>query len=430
MRVKTGLQWWVYLGLCAVILALGSPVSALGTDKIELVEVHAQITGVRSQPVLGERVKRAVSEVAQKALIGRPIAEVEQFGSYYIESLQEVYKSTITGFTLEQLAIVPGRICLVQAVLRPAGPEIRQVQVESLLTDEAIPDWVRKNLDAELTESIPRLKMVYNGVPLDSLSWAGPALISEAEALLPEIPGFSFNLAVAPDKQTNLTVRIVPETPRIYEIKLNTRSHTLPPVLLRQLNSTIRVTVASLKGMPVAYANQELSSIEERLSNLLSESDQARQVGLNYQVRLSPAPVTVADVQVESKKYKLLWEGAVNFGNPARPELRLEAGRYLSPTTRLLADVEVPVTSLKFDPGLGLGVHVFRGDLVFVYSLSTQKPELRFEYELDRDQRIRLKRDWQDGDWELAYGLRQTSYLTMEIVGNTSGVWVRLVGSL
>lgn len=430
MKARTGLQWWAYLSICAVILALSSPVSALETEKIELVEVHVQIIGAPDQPVLAARVNRAVSEVAQRALVGRPIAEVVQFAGYYLESLREVYNSTITGYTLEQLDIVPGRTCLVQAVLRPVGLEIRQVEVGWVFTDETLPGWVRADFAARLSELIPQLKQLYAGVPLASLSWAGQALSTEAKAMLPQIPGFSYNLTAAADRRTKLTIMISPEAPRIYEIKLNTYSHTLPPVLLRTLRSSIRAALADLPGLPVAYANQELGGLEERLSNRLTESESARQAGLSYQVRLSPAPVTVVDVTVESEKYKLRWEGEVNFGHPARPALHLEAGRFLNSSTRVLADLQIPVSSLSPNPGLGLGVHVLNGDLALVYSLAVQKPELRFEYELDRDHRVRLKRDWHTAQWELAYGLRQTDYLTMEVVGNSSGVWVRLVGSL
>lgn len=397
---------------------------------ISQVEVQVKTTGFPGvNPLLSQRIQEAVSVVAAKALVGQEVGLTAQFQEDFRRSLAQVFASTITGFSLERLELIPGPVAVVEASFRPSGTRIREVSTDWILT-APMPDLVTAEIQHQVERSMASLSRIYQGVPVDSLSWSGAALKREAQELLPQIPGFTSSLEVKTSAQTELQVIISPAEPRIYEIQISPDSATLPPALLRQFSAQLRTELAMLNGLPVEYAKSQENELIQFLEQRLRATTPITRGGVSYKIRLGWAPVTRAAVTVDSLEYKLSFEGFVNFGVEVKPGMHLELGRYLSPVVRGIVGVELPATTLELRPLVGVGAEVFNGDLVLLYSVSEHSPQLRFEYELDRGQRVRLKRDWSQPDWELSYGVKTAEYLTTELVASSDSLWFRLVGSL
>ncbi|MBO8126124.1 MAG: hypothetical protein H0Z38_02690 [Firmicutes bacterium] len=418
--------------MIVLLLGLPGPVFASGesssSETIEKIEVNVVIVG-NVHPILKQRVERAVRAVAEKALLGRSVQEVHRFLKEFIDSLSQVYVGTITGFELERLDLLPGRVSLVEARFRVSEKVVERVTTSWELS-EKVPDWIVERITQGLEKSLRRMSRVWEGLPLEAYSWAGKAISQSAEEMLPVIAGFRLRLSPEVGPTTHLRVRVEPLEPRVYRIELESSSSTLPPVILRQLTQTLRREVNFLSGLPVDYVRHNQAELENYLRTQLNRTEALYKLRAVSSVHLDVGAVTKAQVAVESKNYKLLWEGRINFGVEADPTLRLELGRYLSPVTRLIVGAEIPVSTLSFLPAVGAGVEWLGGDFVFLYPLSTGKPKLRYEHQIDSITRLRLERDWSEDYFELAYGIKNTPYLTTEIVGNNSGIWFRLVGSL
>ena len=425
----------VAIGLLALVLSIAGPVFASGNGVvedtiIEGVEVQTRIVGFPLPPPLfEERINRAVKLVATTALVGRNIDEVTTFHQEFTASLTEVLNAAVTGYQLEHLELAPGRVSLLEAIFKPQGKRIELVEASWSLGENQ-PDWVMQKLDEQLNPVLLQLDQVYQGVPLDAFSWAGAALLEQAKQKLPLVPGFQLTLQVEPAQETKLVVLAIPQEPRVYSIEVDSISRSLSPAVQRQFHSQLRREVNLIKGVPVQFVKSELDYVQRLLEQRLTATVPVKDAGLSYRVALRLAAATKAQIQIESSVYQLFLEGIVNFGSELQPGLCLEAGRYVTPGAWAVGVLDIPATNLNFEPQIGLGTKVFQGDLILLYSLREQAPELRFDYQLSHDQRLRFRRTWAGAPWELAYGIKNADYLTTEIVGSPTGIWLRLVGNL
>lgn len=317
----------------------------------------------------------------------------------------------------------------------------------------ALPDWELEIQYPQLSEPVsgwfasdiakvdPAINSLVKDLPIEALSWCDEGLRDTInDALKPVLPGWRPGLVVhTEDKRAVLRISFNPELPLILAITPTFSSTSLPNIIYDELKDDLLEQVSVFIGLPVEWANLHAEEINTWIAEVLSDKTLVKNTKSKAAVTLSPAPISRANVRVESSRYTIWGWSAVYAGTTDRSaELGLHLGRkaQLFPHSdmELYGEVIIGLQEGNLEGRLGARWMVW-GDVWLGGEYSTK--DERWWGRFSIDPRLRKPYAWlrvrDDGEVNTALGWKATEFISFEVHYDSrdSDSWsLRIIGNL
>jgi hypothetical protein len=377
------------------------------------------------------KMAESMQVVAQQMFQGKGTEKIAGDIPGYEKLLGEVADRVLTGYTTEKVQLLPGTTTSVTFTIVPWSNVIHNPAIDLQFSG------VSPVMAAYLQEKLPGLKErlagMLEGASLDAVDWAGGVLRaqirSEVEKELPEFKA-AVDLVEQHD-QVVLQVVVYPVGEVVRRVQYEMLSRSIPNVLLINMKDRYAEKVNNLRGLPVSFVARKRGELE---SMFLEQLQAERMVGdyhLTPAVTLIPGVDLTADILVESKDYKIWFEG---YGDIGRRENNLSGrahvGRYFSPNDEIFAEAGVKLDDVAWDFSGGYAWHEGKTTLSYMRRSPTAENVYRAEY--DFGPKWRLRYEYWSGNNVSEYAIRYRihEFLSGEYVYSTDRSYFRIVGNL
>ncbi|MBI4277748.1 MAG: hypothetical protein HY660_04775 [Armatimonadetes bacterium] len=413
---------------------LDSGAAQVGPGDIQQVSVRVALDGGALHSVLTERIISTIRAIAERLLLGRRPDAVARAEAQVGQVLTSVVGRVLSGFSVMETSIQPGREAVVRVRLRPVGRAVQEVEVAPNLG--AVHPRLRPLLAGQLsTRAAPSLAALVRGVPTEALEWATPIIeASGRETVEAALPGFTASFGLQDVPLTKLTVVVTPKDSRIIrDIGVRFRSSSIPLLLLEQHGPQVASMAEPLRGLPVAYAQANRAQLEDLLAREMAANELTREYRLIARPALSVAETTYVTVVADSLLYRGRIEAQLNIGAQAPPpQIIAHVGKMATPTLELFAETYLTPTTLGLTWDVGARYDLSeRTALGLSQHLSAQGVSLWTLYRPSNEVSLRAEYNWAQQLLEGRLGYRLNSFLSWEVVGTSRGEWwLRLVSNL
>ncbi len=172
-------------------------------------------------------------------------------------------------------------------------------------------------------------------VPLDALAWGGESLRSAVTDLFRRrLPGWEPSLMVLNSNERPVVeIRLRPDEPFVLAVEPHLDSSSLPVTLIRtDIQEDIFRLTRRVAGIPVPWLELHRRDFENWVVAGLAERQLVEHVKGTVRVEVSPARITKARVNLESRRYAIRgWIAAYAGTEDRYPELGLHLGRRVQP---------------------------------------------------------------------------------------------------
>lgn len=222
-----------------------------------------------------------------------------------------------------------GRVSVNLVPCEPCRPMIVRILPPSL--SPPLDGWFAKDVEGIAEE----ITAMIAGVPLDALGWGGEALRSAVSELFGEcLPGWEPSLMVRNSGgEPVIEIRLTPGEPFVLAVEPHLDSSSLPVTLIRtDIQEDIFVLTQKVAGVPVPWLEKHREDFERWVASDLSGRQLAEKACATVRVDLSPARITKARVNLESRRYVIWgWIAAYAGTEDRYPEMGLHLGRRVQP---------------------------------------------------------------------------------------------------
>ena len=293
------------LALFALLLGLTARAAIAASDsKVERIEVKLESTSCLSG-VMRARLEASVARVAERMVVGRPIAQVEEARTDCERNIAEVFTRILAGYRVEGVEFTVGPETRVTIRLSPEDVRVESVRFSTRLSGLSS-DPARTFFERDLAASYDSFAGIFTDVPVAAFAWAEPILTAElVEVFGARFPGFRLEVVLTPAPILEVELKIAPALPVVEGVKVEITSHSLPQIVVARWAERARASCAVVAGLPLAYVRRHQMVLEERCTELLDAEDISRRLDLIWRVRLNPGTTTQARVEVEPERYSL-----------------------------------------------------------------------------------------------------------------------------
>ena len=405
--------------------------TAAWAEPVTVVQVVVQDSrGGTSIPLL-QKMTESMQVVAQQLFLGKGTEKIAGDIPGYEKLLGEVADRVLTGYTTEKVVLAPGKTTVVTFTIFPWSNVIHNPIIDLQFSG------VSPTMAAYLQEKMPGLKQrlsgMLEGASLDAVDWAGSVLRtqirSEVERQLPEFKA-AVDLVEQHD-QVILQVVVYPVGEVVRRVQYEMLSRSVPNVLLINMKDRYAEKVNNLRGLPVSFVAQNRRELEDMFLEQLRSEQMVGAYHLTPSVSLVPGVNLLADLTVESKDYKIWFEG---YGDIGRRENNLSGrahmGRYFSPNDEIFAEAGVKLDDVAWDFSGGYAWHEGKTTLSYMRRAPTAENVYRVEYDFGPKWRLRYEY-WRGSNVkEYAIRYRIHEFLSGEYVYSTDKSYFRIVGNL
>lgn len=200
--------------------------------------------------------------------------------------------------------------------------------VEALPPKLTVPaeQWFFK--DAQGMEE--RVAALLDGVPLEAFVWCDAELKSAVERIYEEkLPGWRPSLVVRMlEGAPSLQISFSPEQPLTLAIDPRVRSSSMPSMLYSGIREDLLRDYAPIIGLPVVWVERHREDLAEWSHAALSKHNIVRQARIDPKIEIKTAPLSLVDVDLQSRRFTVWFWLAAYIGNSERyPEAGLHFGR-------------------------------------------------------------------------------------------------------
>jgi hypothetical protein len=373
----------------------------------------------------------SVATVSEQVMLGRTVGEVASRKGYYEKIIYDVFDRVLSGYTVQQVSIIPGVQTRVNVEIKPWGPVVRRVVLHVDLPgmDPAVAAMVKQDMG----DIAGKLNDELLGLPVDAVDWAGGlSKLMVRDWLNEQLPEFRASMDITGGTCIQVHLILSPVGPIVQDTAISLRSKSIPNILLAEVKPAVEDTAKMLNGLPVAYVERHRSYFEQRLTVAIARQPVARSFQLTVNSAIEPGEDTGIRVNAETHKYNIWLESYLDMGRRENDtSFLLHAGQFFRNRDEAFVELQfIPASvSWEFMPGWG---HRIGNSLEAGVKVDTSAKQAIYwmNQQLNRNWMLRVERWPVNGHDEIGLRYKLDDYLSMEYVFTQNNKWLRLVGSL
>ncbi len=401
-------------------------------DPVQRIEVTLTIDGGAPHALIVRRMVESIGTAAERLLIGRDSEVVARQEAALASVLREVVDRVVRGYRVTALGFQAGTTTVVVVRVQPRVPILGDVPV--VTTFQGIHPDAQPLLREVLDRTMPELRELLLGLPVEALEWAGPIVERRTtEVIEAAAEGFTAVGRTETAPAARLVVSVTARDARVVrDIGVRFRSSSIPFVLLNQHAPQVTSMAELLRGLPVVFVRAQRARFEAIIASRLAAYPPVREYGIVARPVLQAAEVTVITVLADSTLYRGRIEARLNFGTQAPvPDVRAQLGRALGPIEPFVEFTLIP-SNLALRWAVGLRVEIGSDVSVGIKArLDGEDQEAFVTYRLSPDLQLRGAYFLRAGVVESTLTYRLNEFLSWEGVATTRGaLWLRVVSNL
>lgn len=417
--------------LLLIVLIQLTTIAGAAAPRIEELNVSVECPQAPTAARVAKRMEASVNTVGQHVLLGKTVDEVLSAQSSYEKIIKEIFDRVLVGYSVNTVAITPGKATTVYVKLVPWGDVVRKVTLK--INFSGVSPAVLPHLKDDIGDLERQIKEILLGLPVDSVDWvSGVAKQMIRETLAEKLPEFTATFDIEPGKETVLRVSLVPAGATIKDVNVNLRSQLLPNIMLFRARNQALETAKNLRGLPVAYVKRHEDIFGGMIRDVIANHKIARDYHLQVSADMVVDTDTTVTINANTDKYKVILEGYLDIGKDEdNTSLRLHAGKYIGDHDEIFLEINFMPSNVEWEfvPGWGtrLGPSTIGG---IKYNLSESKSILWINQNLGPKWSLRIERIPADHHNEFALRYKMHEFLGVEYVASDTDNYLRLIGNL
>ena len=406
-------------------------IAAAYTEAVENISVEVKAAG-RLPPPVAARMEKSIVGVAEQILLGESVQMSDALVTQKENIIREVFDKILVGYSVERVAITPGRTTLVGVRLIPWNVTIRSVAVNT--TVEGMSPEIEAMVRRDLAGVEQLFADIYVGMPLLAADWTQSVLKRELNDFLAEhLPEFRGDFDFTPTHEATVNLSVYPKMPTVRSVRLFMRSDTVPNFALLGYRDKLLEQTNKLVGVPVGFIKRHEGEIAESIAAHLDGQGDFRALGITSKLTMDVGEELAVTCRSDSDRFRFRIEGRLDIGRKDDDNavtLRAHLGRKLSTKDELFVMTDFGPAEVDFDWSVGYGrdlsskttaaFRYYPDKRRAAFSVSqTLLPKLTLRYERNRLTRL--------DEWGIGYRLHDFSGI--EYIMNRKEQWVRLIGN-
>ena len=405
---------------------------ALASGTIAAVRAEVAADGEALPPTVRVRMEKSVAAISSQIIEGKAIASYEGRRAADEETIREVFDKVLVGYSVTDVAIEPGEETHVRVTLAPWAERVEAVEVE--VSVDGVSPVIGKMAKEDLRGVETVFRKSLEGLPMAAVDWTNGVLKESLNAYMAEhLPEFRADFDVDTARRTHVALTVYPKMPVVRTIDLAMRSDTIANFALLEKRSVLQAKADEMLGVPVAFVARHEKEFARGMEEVLDASGEFRTLGLKTHATIAAGEQTSVMSRSDTSRYRLRLEGWGDVGRRSADgndiTFRAHAGAMLSAADEIF--VQADVLPQDFDwgweaayerrvfPGVFASIRYDMREHAWttgVRAVPLPRVEVRWEY----------RRADHTGEAGLSYRLHD--FLRAELVRDSSGGWLRLIG--
>ena len=405
---------------------------ALASGTIAAVRAEVAADGEALPPTVRVRMEKSVAAISSQIIEGKAIASYEGRRAADEETIREVFDKVLVGYSVTDVAIEPGEETHVRVTLAPWAERVEAVEGE--VSVDGVSPVIGKMAKEDLRGVETVFRKSLEGLPMAAVDWTNGVLKESLNAYMAEhLPEFRADFDVDTARRTHVALTVYPKTPVVRTIDLAMRSDTIANFALLEKRSVLQAKADEMLGVPVAFVARHEKEFARGMEEVLDASGEFRTLGLKTHATIAAGEQTSVMSRSDTSRYRLRLEGWGDVGRRSADgndiTFRAHAGAMLSAADEIF--VQADVLPQDFDwgweaayerrvfPGVFASIRYDMREHAWttgVRAVPLPRVEVRWEY----------RRADHTGEAGLSYRLHD--FLRAELVRDSSGGWLRLIG--
>ena len=405
---------------------------AFASGTIAAVRAEVAADGEALPPAVRVRMEKSVAAISSQILEGKAIASYEGRRAADEATIREVFDKVLVGYSVTAVAIEPGEEAHVRVTLAPWAERVEAVEVE--VSVDGVAPVIGKMAKEDLRGVETVFRQSLEGLPSAAVDWTNGVLKESLNAYMAEhLPEFRADFDVETARKTHVALTVYPKMPVVRTIDLAMRSDTIANFALLEKRSVLQVKADEMLGVPVAFVARHEKEFARGMEEVLDASGEFRTLGLKTHATIAAGEQTSVMSRSDTSRYRLRLEGWGDVGRRSADgndvTFRAHAGAMLSAADEIF--VQADVLPQDFDwgweaayerrvfPGVFASIRYDMREHAWttgVRAAPLPRVEVRWEY----------RRADHTGEAGLSYRLHD--FLRAELVRDSSGGWLRLIG--
>lgn len=405
---------------------------ALASGTIAAVRAEVAADGEALPPTVRVRMEKSVAAISSQIIEGKAIASYEGRRAADEETIREVFDKVLVGYSVTDVAIEPDEETHVRVTLAPWAERVEAVEVE--VSVDGVSPVIGKMAKEDLRGVDTVFRKSLEGLPMAAVDWTNGVLKESLNAYMSEhLPEFRADFDVDTARRTHVALTVYPKMPVVRTIDLAMRSDTIANFALLEKRSVLQAKADEMLGVPVAFVARHEKEFARGMEEVLDASGEFRTLGLKTHATIAAGEQTSVMSRSDTSRYRLRLEGWSDIGRRSADgndiTFRAHAGAMLSAADEIF--VQADVLPQNFDwgweaayerrvfPGVFASIRYDMREHAWttgVRAVPLPRVEVRWEY----------RRADHTGEAGLSYRLHD--FLRAELVRDSSGGWLRLIG--
>ena len=405
---------------------------ALASGTIAAVRAEVAADGEALPPTVKVRMEKSVAAISSQLIEGKPLSSYEERRAADEATIREVFDKVLVGYSVTAVAIEPGEEAHVRVTLAPWAERVEAVEVE--VSVDGVAPVIGKMAKEDLRGVETVFRKSLEGLPMAAVDWTNGVLKESLNAYMAEhLPEFRADFDVETARKTHVALTVYPKMPVVRTIDLAMRSDTIANFALLEKRSVLQAKADEMLGVPVAFVARHEKEFARGMEEVLDASGEFRTLGLKTHATIAAGEQTSVMSRSDTSRYRLRLEGWGDVGRRSADgndiTFRAHAGAMLSAADEIF--VQADVLPQDFDwgweaayerrvfPGVFASIRYDMREHAWttgVRAAPLPRVEVRWEY----------RRADHTGEAGLSYRLHD--FLRAELVRDSSGGWLRLIG--
>ncbi|AEC00757.1 hypothetical protein [Selenomonas sputigena] len=405
---------------------------ALASGTIAAVRAEVAADGEALPPTVKVRMEKSVAAISAQLIEGKPLSSYEERRAADEATVREVFDKVLVGYSVTAVAIEPGEEAHVRVTLAPWAERVEAVEVE--FSVDGVSPVIGKMAKEDLRGVETVFRQSLEGLPSAAVDWTNGVLKESLNAYMAEhLPEFRADFDVDTARRTHVALTVYPKMPVVRTIDLAMRSDTIANFALLEKRSVLQAKADEMLGVPVAFVARHEKEFARGMEEILDASGEFRTLGLKTHATIVAGEQTSVMSRSDTSRYRLRLEGWGDVGRRSADgndiTFRAHAGAMLSAADEIF--VQADVLPQDFDwgweaayerrvfPGVFASIRYDMREHAWttgVRAAPLPRVEVRWEY----------RRADHTGEAGLSYRLHD--FLRAELVRDSSGGWLRLIG--
>ena len=405
---------------------------AFASGTIAAVRAEVAADGEALPPAVRVRMEKSVAAISSQILEGKAIASYEGRRAADEATIREVFDKVLVGYSVTAVVIEPGEEAHVRVTLAPWAERVEAVEVE--VSVDGVAPVIGKMAKEDLRGVETVFRQSLEGLPSAAVDWTNGVLKESLNAYMAEhLPEFRADFDVDTARRTHVALTVYPKMPVVRTIDLAMRSDTIANFALLEKRSVLQAKADEMLGVPVAFVARHEKEFARGMEEVLDASSEFRALGLKTHATIAAGEQTSVMSRSDTSRYRLRLEGWGDVGRRSADgndiTFRAHAGAMLSAADEIF--VQADVLPQDFDwgweaayerrvfPGVFASIRYDMREHAWttgVRAAPLPRVEVRWEY----------RRADHTGEAGLSYRLHD--FLRAELVRDSSGGWLRLIG--